>query len=116
MLPPDDELTREYKLSACSPTPWARRSTRTARRCGRRTSTRAKPLLVLLWLRLNLARMVAIPGVKDDLQVRTCSEMLDELVVAYNVRRQDRQVAAAAAVLRQLLKIFQIFFVFRCPS
>ena len=113
VLPPDDELTREYKLSA-QPDAVPTSFYKDGEEVRTQDPTRAKPLLVLLWLRLNLARMVAIPGVKDDLQVRTCSEMLDELVVAYNgVDKIDK--SRLPLPYCQLLKIFQIFFVFTLP-
>ena len=93
-----DELTRGTSSRRNALT--RGRSTRTRRGAPRARGPDAREAVARVAVAgRKLARMVAGPGVEAHaLQVRTCSEMLDELVVAYN-GVGDRQVAAAAAVL-----------------
>lgn len=75
--------------------------------------TRAKPLIVMTWLRINIERMIKAKAIELT-QLQRLSELINELIGAYNgIDKIDRTVLPLPYC--QLLKIFQIFFVFTLP-
>ena len=75
--------------------------------------TRSKPLVVLTWLRINIERMVSA-GALETTQLSRLTEQIEGLVEAGGaIDKIDRMVLPLPYC--QLLKIFQIFFVFTLP-
>ena len=75
--------------------------------------TRAKPLLVLTWLRINIERMVKARAIELT-QLQNLTELINKLVGAYNgIDKIDRTVLPLPYC--QLLKVFEVFFVFTLP-
>lgn len=73
--------------------------------------TRAKPLLVLMWLRINIERMVKVRAMEERIVI---TEHLSALVAAYGgAHKIDATVLPLPYC--QLLKVFEIFFVFTLP-
>ena len=75
--------------------------------------TRAKPLVVLTWLRINIERMVSA-GALETTQLSRLTEQIEGLVEAGGAIDKIDQLVLPLPYC-QLLKIFQIFFVFTLP-
>ena len=75
--------------------------------------TQAKPFVVLTWLRINIERMVKLQAVELT-QLTVISQHISSLTdAAAGVHKIDRMVLPLPYC--QLLKIFEIFFVFTLP-
>lgn len=75
--------------------------------------TRSKALIVLTWLRVNIERMVKLHAIEKT-QLPTISALVNDLVGGYSgIDKIDRTVLPLPYC--QLLKMFELFFVFTLP-
>ena len=108
---PDLKGGQSFKVG--SSLPYYKRTSGAAVAQQKHDPTRSKPLVVLTWLRINIERMVSA-GALETTQLSRLTEQIEGLVEAGGaIDKIDRMVLPLPYC--QLLKIFQIFFVFTLP-
>ena len=78
-----------------------------------RDPTRAKPLVIMTWLKLNMQRMFIL-GALQPQQHKPLSELTSELIVCYNGIDKIQSMVLPLPYC-QLLKLFMLFFVYSLP-
>ena len=107
------DLKRGQSFKVGSSLPYYKRTSGAAVAQQKHDPTRSKPLVVLTWLRINIERMVSA-GALETTQLSRLTEQIEGLVAAGGaIDKIDRMVLPLPYC--QLLKIFQIFFVFTLP-
>ena len=111
--PVKPDLKHGQSFRVGSSLPYHKRASGAAVAARTHDPTRAKPLVVLTWLRINIERMVSA-GALETTQLGRLTEQIEGLVEAGGaIDKIDRMVLPLPYC--QLLKIFQIFFVFTLP-
>ncbi len=111
--PVKPDLKHGQSFRVGSSLPYYKRTSGAAVAARKHDPTRAKPLVVLTWLRINIERMVSA-GALETTQLSRLTEQIEGLVEAGGAIDKIDQLVLPLPYC-QLLKIFQIFFVFTLP-